>query len=814
MPVFLSPGVITQENDATRYTIEQSNINGAFAGAFKWGPVDVPTYISQGEKDLVTKFGPSDSNYYKSVLVAADFLSYSNTMWLVRLVGPTAKNAFPGTNVPKLVKNDAEFDGGTFSGVDFFGKYPGSYVNGMMVDIVDSTGFQSWEFKNSFEYAPSNSEYAIAVVDTTGNISGTGAVKQIERLLVGGSVVGGVQQAQTLTITGSATGGVRQKETITFTGTATAGNIVVNGTTVALANGDTQDTVASKVAAALSAVTGTYASAVSITNMVNVTFATPTTNQVKIASGSFSGITWNSIVTTVGDASYNVNVYGESISLEYGDTAAEVTTKIYNVFGLDTVKYKNVSKPTSTTVSFTFVEYGPQAQITSVVNNGITINPNVTTPGSAAVTISVFGNNIAVLNGDTSDIVAGKIAATSGVSSLFNRVWVSGSSVYYESKTTGSKTTQTTPATQSSLTFDVKITTSGSLGTVIEKYELMTDDPTAKFEDGTSKYWYDAINQGSAYIRAGDRTVALSDRSVTLVGGVDDNNINVTSGYQKFSNKEQYDIQYLIAGDVSVAEQQAIIDVADGRSDCMAFIAPMFGDVVNNHGNEATDVNRWRLQEVERSSTYAFAVDNWAYVFDKYSNVYRWIPATGGTAGIFARSTQENEAWTPPAGLNRGRYKNYIKLAWNPSEGERNLLYPSSVNSIVSFPGTGIVLYGDKTLTQAPTAFNRVNTRWAFIVAKRSLAEMAKYFLFEINNAFTRAQFVNAARPFLRNMKTRNAFEDFRIIVDETNNDAAVVMQNRMIVQILIKPLFSINWIVLNLTAVRPDVSFDEFVQK
>lgn len=813
MPVFLSPGVITQEIDNTTYTQEISNTNGAFAGAFKWGPVDTPTYISQGEKDLIATFGTSDNTYYKSVLVAADFLSYANTMWVVRQVGPTAKNAFPTSFLPKLVKNDAEYEGGTFSGVDFFGKYPGSFANGLLVDIVDSAGFSTWEFKNSFEYRPGNGEYSIAVVDTTGNISGTGANKQIERLLVSGSAVGGIQQSQTLTITGTANGGVKQKEIITFSGTSTGGTITVNGTNVVLLNGDTQDVVATKVASALGAVSATYDSAAAITNMVNVTFATPTSNQTKIASGSSTGVTWSSLVSVVGDSSFVVDVYGEDVYLEYGDTAAEMTTKIYNVFGTDLIKFKDVLKTSSTTINYTYVDYG-QVTLATFTTKGLTVTPNVTTVGSSNISISVFGQSVDILNGDTSDTIAGKIALNNNVSGLFGDVWVSGSSVYYESFTNGAKTPQTTPASQASLTFDVKITTTGSLGTVVEKYELMVEDPTAKFEDGSTKFWFDAINQGSDYVRAGDRTVALSDRSVTLIGGVDDNNINVTAGYALFSNKEQYDLQYLIAGAVSVAEQQAIIDIADGRSDCMAFVAPMMNDVVNNAGNEAEDVDFWRLQEIERSSTYAFAVDNWAYVFDKYSNVYRWIPATGGTAGIFARSAQEHEQWTPPAGLNRGRYKNYIKLAWNASEGERNLLYPSAVNSIVSFPGTGIVLYGDKTLTQAPTAFSRVNTRWAFIVAKKSLASMAKYFLFEINNAFTRAQFVNAARPFLRNMKTRNAFEDFRIIADESNNDASVVMQNRMIVQVLIKPLFSINWIVLNLTGVRPDVSFDEYVQK
>jgi phage tail sheath protein FI len=231
--------------------------------------------------------------------------------------------------------------------------------------------------------------------------------------------------------------------------------------------------------------------------------------------------------------------------------------------------------------------------------------------------------------------------------------------------------------------------------------------------------------------------------------------------------------------------------------------------VVNNHGEEVADIKTWRTA-LGVDSTYAFGVDNWGYMYDKYNQVYRWVPATGGTAGLMAKTFSENDPWISPAGLTRGKYRNYSKMAWSASESDRNALYPIGINSIVTFPVEGIVLYGDKTLTQRPTAFGHINVRWAFIVAKESVADMARYFLFEVNDEFTRAQFTNAARPFLRNMKNRRAFEDFQIICNESNNDGEVRSQNKMVVQLLIKPLYSINWIVLNLTAIRPDVAFVE----
>lgn len=437
-------------------------------------------------------------------------------------------------------------------------------------------------------------------------------------------------------------------------------------------------------------------------------------------------------------------------------------------------------------------------------------NLYVSGAATADGTLTIFGVPVSVLANDTAATVATKIAATAGFIALFDSVSVSGSVITYVEKNVGFSTTTAAPATQNGVSFVTTTVDPGSLGGVLETYNLMTMGATDKFDDGTVQYFADAINQQSKYIRVADKTIALSYRTTTLTGGVDDQTVNITSGIQQFSNREAYDIQFLIAPDVSDAEKIAIIDVAEARGDCMPFIAPPMADVVNNKGNEATSIKNWRLNQLVRDSNYAFMVDNWGYMYDKYNEVYRWIPATGGTAGVFARTFVNNDPWISPAGLTRGKYLNYSKMAWSASQDDRDLMYPVGVNSIVTFPAKGIVLYGDKTLTQKPSAFSRVNVRWAFIVAKESVAAMAQYFLFEINDETTRAQFVNAANPFLRNMKNRRAFEDFKVICNETNNDADTRLQNKMVVQLLLKPTYSINWVVLNLSAVRPDVQFTE----
>lgn len=614
--LFLSPNVITTEDDQTLSVREKSNKVGALAGAFQWGPVDTPTLITNGEDELVAKFGIPDNTTYKYVLPLCDFLSYSLSAYVVRLVGSNARNAFPTGQTPQLIKNVDAFQNATLTGSDFVARFPGAAGNGLSVVLLNSTNFATHELRNQFIYAPQTGEYNIAVVDTTGFWTGTAAKKQKERLLI-------------------------------------------------------------------------------------------------------SGI-------------------------------------------------------------------------------------------STGTSVTVFGVSVTVVNGDTAAQVATKIAASTAVQALFDTVVAAGSTVVYTLKTAGVATVQTAPAAAVGLTYTTELIESGLLGGVLEKFSLLESSSTAKFDDGTVKYWVDAINQGSKYIYVGDKTIALSARTVTLTGGVDDQTVVVSTGYKQLLNRESYDVQFLIAPDCSESEQAAIIDVAESRANAMAFVAPRQADVVNNKGNELASVRDWRSNRLNRDSTYAFAVDNWGYFYDKYNDIYRWIPATGGIAGVFARTFNDNDPWISPAGLTRGKVKNYNRMAWTASEDDRNALYPYGINSIVTFPNEGIVLFGDKTLTQRPSAFSRVNVRWAFIVAKESIRAMARYYLFELNDEFTRAQFVNAARPFLRNMKNRRAFEDFQVICNANNNDAEVRLQNKMVVQLLLKPTYSINWVVLNLSAVRADVTFTE----
>ena len=212
------------------------------------------------------------------------------------------------------------------------------------------------------------------------------------------------------------------------------------------------------------------------------------------------------------------------------------------------------------------------------------------------------------------------------------------------------------------------------------------------------------------------------------------------------------------------------------------------------------------------SNSFAVMDGGWKYQYDKYNDTYRWIPCNGDVAGLCARTDQDRDPWFSPAGFNRGQLKNVIKLAFNPNQAQRDTLYKNGVNPIVSFPGEGTVLFGDKTLLSKPSAFDRINVRRLFIVLEKAISRAARASLFEFNDEFTRAQFVNLVEPFLRLVQGRRGIYDFRVVCDETNNTPEVVDRNEFIGDIYIKPAKAINFIQLNFVAVRTGVEFDEIV--
>jgi phage tail sheath protein FI len=254
-----------------------------------------------------------------------------------------------------------------------------------------------------------------------------------------------------------------------------------------------------------------------------------------------------------------------------------------------------------------------------------------------------------------------------------------------------------------------------------------------------------------------------------------------------------------------------IDNIAESRKDCVVFISPDKDDVVNNVGKtEVTDVVGFR--NALTSTSYAVMDSGYKYQYDKYNDVYRYIPLNGDIAGLAVRTDNVRDPWYSPAGFNRGQIKNIIKLAYNPAKADRDILYKSDVNPVCIFPGQGTVLFGDKTVLGKPSAFDRINVRRLFIVLEKAIATAAKFTLFEFNDDFTRAQFRNLVEPFLRDVQGRRGIYDFKVVCDETNNTGDVIDRNEFIGDIYVKPARSINFIQLNFVAVRTGVEFSEVV--
>jgi hypothetical protein len=368
----------------------------------------------------------------------------------------------------------------------------------------------------------------------------------------------------------------------------------------------------------------------------------------------------------------------------------------------------------------------------------------------------------------------------------------------------------------------------GSAGSILETYAFVSAASDAVI-NGVTNYYKQVIFNNSKYVYALDpvnyattsstwgktaagRTFATpaTNQYINLSTGttVAPTDGNVESSYDLFANKENIDVSLVLTGGHSVGVQQYVIDnIAVGRADCVSFISPRYSDVVNKPGSETGNIQDW-LTALSRSSSYVVADSGWKYQFDKYNNTYRWIPLNGDIAGLCVYTDNIRDPWYSPAGYNRGAIKNCIKLAWNPNKSYRDTLYAAGVNPVVSFPGQGTILFGDKTLLSKPSAFDRINVRRLFITLEKAIAQAAKYSMFELNDEFTRAQFIALVSPFLRDVQGRRGLTDFKVVCDTTNNTQQVIDSNQFVGDIYLKPARSINYIKLNFVAVGTGVDF------
>ena len=410
----------------------------------------------------------------------------------------------------------------------------------------------------------------------------------------------------------------------------------------------------------------------------------------------------------------------------------------------------------------------------------------------------------------------------------------------------------------------------GNEGTILEKHLSLSKAKNAVYSVGSPSYWNKYVSEGSSFIFAGSQPTGVvtcgfsagftlatngdwnADTEENLVydcigsqtysmtgglnydGGSDLSNSNalsssltdVSTGYDLLTNTEQYDVDFILMGSAAYTKETAqalaskIVAVAEERKDAIAFISPYKSGLLQASGTESyspiaassiTD-NVIGYYSAIPSSSFAIFDSGYKYMYDKFSGTFRYIPLNGDIAGLCARNDTQGAPWTSPAGTTRGAILNAVKLAYNPSKLQRDVLYSNRINPVIFSPGSGIILFGDRTGLAKASSFDRINVRRLFIYIENAISAAAKDQLFEFNDNTTRSTFVNIVEPFLRDIQAKRGIIDFRVVCDETNNTAAVMDNNEFIADIYIKPSRSINFIGLTFVATRTGVSFEEIV--
>jgi len=731
----VSPGVNVTEIDLTNIVPAVSTTEGAFAGSFRWGPVEIANLVSS-ETELVDTYFKPDGTNFETFFTASNFLAYGNKLYISRAAATTARNATvlqngsttanaDNTSHSILIKNDDHYENDVTVPTDaaFIAKYPGSLGNSLKISICDSN--------TAFESIVSNTS-------------------------IGGNTLDAV---------------------------VTNGNTEIVITAIATKAGDSSsDVETAEAQAALTDLNNTK-------DLIGV-------NDILRLGNSSIGVIRRKVIAIEDDKA------NSDISASYSGDDDETTYTVTANVTLES-KYTLVTDFSANIANTTgikrFWEYQENFDAS---------------PGTSNWANNVSNNSTA--NDELHIVIADEDGSISGVR-----------------------------------------------GTILETYESLSRASDAKNESGETIYFDTVIKDQSKWITIGGasvrpntevsnsttpytttaasivgvtgNTVPFSrsfqvgrdggtDQNLTtfqVAGDSDSGEANIALGqlqtaYDVFKNPEEIDISIVLQGKARGGTHShqlgnyLIDNIAEPRKDCVVVISPDKADLINNRGDESANTVDFR--NALTSSSYGILDGGFKYQYDRYNDVYRHVPYNGDIAGLMVRTDTTRDPWYSPAGFNRGIIKNVIKNSYNPDKADRDILYKSGINPIVTFPGQGTIMFGDKTLLAKPSAFDRINVRRLFIVLEKAISTAAKYLLFEFNDEFTRAQFRNMVEPFLRDVQGRRGIFDFKVVCDETNNTGEVIDRNEFIGDIYIKPARSINFIQLNFVAVRTNVEFSEVV--
>jgi hypothetical protein len=807
----VSPGVKIREVDLTIGRIDLSNDQvGAFAGPFSKGPVELPILI-QNEQELLDVFGkPKTENGQNTYwLSASNYLSYGGILQVVRSDSSESGamyNAYSpvvgiGSTANLKIKSVEDYNNKTSSGDTSLTKFyysaknPGTWANNLKVYVIDAAADQIVSGINT------------QAVQTTSFISGFSTT---------GSIVGSATS-----ITGITTSGVSLGDVVV----CDVSGIIPSGTTVVGIN-----------------------SAVGIgTDFANtIILSAPATSSFGAITAEFD---FGSIGVTTTGITLNVG-YGVSISIanrEYAgvgqtDTFSGYLKGIITGIGQSLINVKLISRYSDSTNSSEYIDYSENNPLTSIQNGDIIkiINPS----GGAEISTYTSYTLSDWYNSQTVDL---------GNSTAFwkNLAERPGTSQYVQSS--GGKNDEVNV-----IVIDTEGKVNGNAGEILEKFTKLSKAKDGKITPSQSTYYLEYIRDNSSYLFVGEQPNGAATKFAglnnynsysggswgslalnsfyTVIGnteysldyGTDYTNSGTTFGvglsdiidaYSVFANPTQYEVNYIIngpSGGNSVFESQAkanyIVSLAEARKDCIAVVSPHEDDVINQSSSTTQTNNIIKFFNGVSSSTYAVFDSGYKYTYDRFNNKFLYIPCNSDIAGLMARTSINQYPWFSPAGATRGILNNAIKLAYSPSEAQRDLLYTNRINPIIIAPGQGIMLYGDKTASAYVSAFDRINVRRLFLTIERTIEKAARSQLFEFNDAITRGNFVNIVEPYLRDVRAKRGITEFLVICDESNNTPDVIDANQFRADIYIKPARSINFINLTFVATRTGVSFSEIV--
>jgi len=813
----VSPGINVSEIDLTTTVPSLATTTGAIGGVFSWGPIG-KFILVDSENTLAARYGKPTNNNYETFFTAANFLAYGNALYVSRAAVTTGfsntiaaadanltSNSTVSTILVATAGNPA---GATVGDVVYSATFPVGVTISTIAN-ANSTGGAANSTVNThtlytlnkvITYAnglPNSTDTHVNVVANTIALS---AVANSTAVALGNKIVKNADDFDN-----------KGASNASFTGTEF----------IARYPGDLGNSL--KVSTCSSA--EQYTRSIDMLSKTSVSDANGTgfaANTADANTGVLSLLTSALISVNVNSAVANVVLtWPASAGTNSGANTANGTSLTF-------AETKNAANTILQQLSVgDYIELGNSTVGTQVLK--IKTLPTTTSEDSGAglayfpITFEDTWNRASAFSSNT-----------------ISRKWE-----FYNTVSAAPGTSAELAAIGSSAVDQISVVVvdedgkfSGTPGTVLEVYQNLSRATNAKNDDGTTNFYKTVVNDNSNYVwatadRSGETTTTAdaiantSNRTPYTESfnggrdGVTESNVTVAAlgpAYDLFADASTVDVSLVMAGKAiggTNGEQLAnylVDNIAEVRKDCVVFVSPDKADVVGAgvEGNQASNIVTFRNSF--RNTSYAVLDSGYKYQYDKYNDVYRYIPLNGDMAGLTARTDDVRDPWFSPAGFARGQIKNLVKLAYNPSKADRDVLYKKDINPVVTFPGQGTVLYGDKTALGRSSAFDRINVRRLFIVLEKTIANASNSTLFEFNDEFTRAQFRNLVEPFLRDVQGRRGIYDFRVVCDETNNTAEVVDSNRFVGDIYIKPAKSINFIQLNFVAVRSGVEFTEVV--